>query len=126
MSTRRVTEEHAREIILSMCRQFIDDEPARGESLLDVERRTTQLEWDLTASIGASIRPDSLEDLLATLGEIQSVECGTHPELDQNAALTINTAPDLTDRLNERLRQDLYLVLQLAAFRPAKEASVAA
>lgn len=121
-----LTEDQAREIVLSMCRQFIEDEPARGESLLDTERRTTQLEWDITASIGAAIRPDSLEDLLTTLAEVQSVECGTHPDVEQNAALTINTAPDVTDRLNERLRQDLYLVLQLAAFRPAKLQGVAA
>lgn len=118
----KVTDAQARHIITSMCRQFIEDEPARGESALDEERRTAQLEWDISAAIGASIRPGSLEDTLTTLAGVQSVECGTHPDVVQNAALTVNTAPDVMDRLNDQLREELYFVLQAAeGFIPARD-----
>lgn len=112
--TRKVTDAEARQAIAAKCRQFIEDEPARGESFLDTERRTAQLEWDISAAIGASIRPGSLEDVLTTLAEVQSVETGTHPDVVRNAALTTNTAPDVLDRLNNQLREELYFVIQSA------------
>ena len=116
----RVTEPQARQIIREMCSQFIEDEPARSESVMAELDRLEQLEDDITAAIGADIRHGSLADTLTTLDGIQSVECGTHPDFTQNRALTINTAPDILDRLESQLREDLWFVLQAAGFTPAR------
>jgi hypothetical protein len=119
----RVTEPQARQIIREMCSQFIEDEPARSESVMAELDRLEQLEDDITAKIGADIRHGSLADTLTTLDGIQSVECGTHPDLVQNAALTINTAPDILDRLESQLREDLWFVLQAAGFTAKRYAA---
>lgn len=118
-----VTETQARGIVTRMCRKFIEDEPARGETEIETERRTSQLELEISAQIGHLIRPTSLDDILTTLAEVQSVECGTHLDVDQNQALTINTAPDILDRLESQLREDLYFVLQAAGFTPRRHAA---
>ena len=116
----RVSEVEARQIIRGMCSQYIEDEPARSESVMAELDRLEQLEDDITDAIGADIRHGSLADTLTTLDGIQSVECGTHPELIRNQALTINTAPDILDRLESQLREDLWFVLQAAGFTPAR------
>jgi len=119
----RVTEPQARQIIREMCSQFIEDEPARSESVMAELDRIEQLEDDITALIGADIRHGSLADTLTTLDGIQSVECGTHPDLDRNRALTVNNAPDILDTLESQLREDLYFVLQAAGFTARRYAA---
>jgi len=119
----RVTEVEARQIIREMCSQFIEDEPARSESVMAELDRLEQLEDDITAAIGADIRHGSLADTLTTLDGIQSVECGTHPDLRRNQALTINTAPDILDTLENQLREDLWFVLQAAGFTARRYAA---
>lgn len=112
----RVTEPEARRIIREMCAQFIEDEPARSESVMAELDRLEQLEDNITAAIGADIRHGSLADTLTTLDSIQSVECGTHPDLDQNQALTVNNKPELLERLERQHQEDVWFVLQAAGF----------
>jgi hypothetical protein len=121
----RVTEPQARQIIREMCSQFIEDEPARSESEFDLDRDRSliNLELEISAQIGHVIWPKSLDDTLTTLGEIQSVECGTHGELDQNRALTINNAPDILDDLERQLQEDVWFVLQAAGFTARRYAA---
>jgi hypothetical protein len=119
----RVTDPQARQIIREMCSQFIEDEPARSESVMAELDRLEQLEDDITAAIGADIRHGSLADTLTTLDGIQSVECGTHPDLDQNRTLTINNAPDILDDLERQLQEDVWFVLQAAGFTARRYAA---
>jgi hypothetical protein len=121
----RVTEPEARQIIRELCAQFIEDEPARSENEFDLDRGRSliNLELDISAKLGHVIRPGSLDEALTTLGEIQSVECGTHPDLIQNQALTINTAPDILDTLERQLKEDVYFVLQAAGFTARRYAA---
>jgi hypothetical protein len=127
MSIRRVTEEHARRIILSASRQFVEDTPAR-EPGHEWDARLENLAKHLSAETGADIENavSDLRELITTLEELQSVDTNTHYRIVLNAALTIDNRPDLRDELNRDLRDELAMVLQIAAFRPAKETSVAA
>ena len=127
MSIRKVTEEHARQVILSQCRQFVEDTPAR-EPGHDWDARLENLAKHLTAETGADIENATadLRELITTLEELQSVDTGTHYRIVLNAALTIDNRPDLRDELNRDLNDELAMVLQLAAFRPAKAQKVAA
>ncbi|MBT2537258.1 hypothetical protein [Arthrobacter sp. ISL-69] len=127
MSIRRVTEEHARQIILSQCRQFVEDTPAR-EPGHEWDARLESLAKHLTAETGADIENATadLRELITTFEELQSVDTGTHYRIVLNDALTIDNRPDLRDELNQDLSDELAVVLQISAFRPAKEASVAA
>jgi hypothetical protein len=119
----RVTEPEARQVIRELCAKFIEDEPARSENVMAELDRLEQLEDDITAAIGADIRHGSLVDVMTTLDGIQSVECGTHPDLEQNQALTVNTAPDILDTLERQLQEDVYFVLQAAGFTARRYAA---
>jgi hypothetical protein len=65
----------------------------------------------LTAAIGARVNPIFMDEVLTTFAEIESVECGTHPDLEVNAALTVNNKPDLLDKLNARLTREVAELL---------------
>jgi hypothetical protein len=127
MSIRKVTEAHARQIILSQCRQFVEDTPAR-EPGHEWDIRLENLANHLTNETGADIgnATADLRELITTLEELQSMDTNTHYRIVLNQALTIDNRPDLRDELNLDLRDELAMVLQIAAFRPAKETRVAA
>jgi hypothetical protein len=127
MSIRRVTEEHARQIILSQCRRFVEDTPAR-EPGHEWDARLENLAKHLSTETGADIENAlaDLRELITTLEELQSVDTCTHHRIVLNQALTIDNRPDLRDELNRDLSDELAMVLSVAAFRPAKEAKVAA
>ena len=127
MSIRKVTEEHACQIILSQCRQFVEDTPAR-EPGHEWDARLENLAKHLTAETGADIENATadLRELITTLEELQSVDTNTHYRIVLNQALTIDNRPDLRDEINRNLRDELAMLLSVAAFRPAKETKVAA
>lgn len=129
MSIRKVTEAHARQIILSQCRQFVEDTPW-DEPGHEWDVRLEALANHLTAETGAEIvtATSDLRELITTLEELQSVDTNAHHRIVLNQALTIDNRPDLRDELNRDLRDELALLLSTAAFRPrlVKEAKVAA
>jgi len=57
----------------------------------------------LTASLGARVNPIFMHEVIRLLEELHEVHAGTHAEVDQNAALTVNNAPDLIDRLQQQI-----------------------
>lgn len=127
MSTRKVTEERARAIILSQARQFVED-TAWDEPGHIWDHRVENLAKFLDNETGADISEKAVADLrelITTLEEIQSVDSGTHPSIDLNRSGTIDNRPDLHDTLNQTLRDNLAELLQVSAFRPL-EGQVAA
>lgn len=122
MSIRKTTERHARAVILSQCRQFIEDTPADEPGHL-WDRRTDELALALQSETGADI-PNAMSDLrelLTTLEEIQSVDAGTHHRIDAR----YNNQADLRDELANTLRDNVSELLSVAAFRPISERLVA-
>ncbi|WP_427130405.1 hypothetical protein [Pseudarthrobacter sp. S9] len=126
MSTRKVTEDRARQIILSQCRQFVEDTPA-AEPGHEWDIRVEHLAKHLDSETGADISEKAtgaIRELLATLEELQSVELGTHWRIVINRDLTIDNRPDLRDELTHRtLRDHMYALLQESAFTPARHAA---
>lgn len=128
MSTRKTTERHARSVILSQCRQFIEDTPW-DEPGTEWDRRVEELAKHLDDQTGADISEKAIPDLrelLTTLEEIQSVDAGTHHRIKMNTALTIDNRPDLLDELHELTRQNVSELLQAGSFRAVDEGRVAA
>ncbi|MCO4257353.1 hypothetical protein [Pseudarthrobacter cellobiosi] len=128
MSIRKTTERHARAVILSQCRQFIED-TTWDEPGTVWDRRVENLAKMLDAETGADISQKAIADLrelVTTLEEIQSVDAGTHHRIVMNTALTIDNRPDLRDELNQTLRDNIAELLQVAAFRATDDRQVAA
>ena len=127
MSIRKTTERHAKAVILSQCRQFIED-TTWDEPGTVWDRRSDDLAAHLQAETGADIPAAmyDLRELLTTLEEIQSVDAGTHHRIVLNQALTIDNRPDLRDELAITLRDNVAELLQVAAFKATDEGRVSA
>jgi len=57
----------------------------------------------LTATLGARVNPIFMHEVIRLLEELHTVHAGTHGDLDQNATLTVNNAPDLIDQLQQQI-----------------------
>ena len=57
----------------------------------------------LTATLGARVNPIFMHEVIRLLEELHEVHTGTHPDIDQNQALTVNNATDLIDRLQQQI-----------------------
>lgn len=127
MSIRKVTEDTARRVILSHARQFVEDttwdEPGH---IWDqrVEKLAKYLDNETGTDISEKAIPD-LRELLTTLEEIQSVDTGTHPDIDLNRSGTIDNRHDLRDRLGQTLADNVRELMQAGAFRAANERQAA-
>lgn len=123
MSTRKVTAERAQAIILSHSRQFVEDttwdEPGHVW-----DQRLEKLAKYLDNEIGTDISEKAtadLRELITTLEELQSVDAGTHPDIELNRSGTVDNRNDLRDSIGQVLADNLNELLQVAAFRPIKE-----
>lgn len=128
MSTRKVTAERASAIILSHSRQFIEDTPWDEPGHVwdhRVENLAKFLDNETGADISEKATAD-LRELLTTLEEIQSVDAGTHPDIELNESRTVDNRTDLHDRLAQTLRDNVAELLQVSAFRSIIDGQVAA
>lgn len=122
MSIAKITEERARQIILSQCRQFVEDTPW-DEPGHEWDNRLEALAKYLSSETGADIdskATSDLRELITTLEELESVDTGTRPEINMNRNLTIDNRQDLRDELEGVLRDNMWELLSVAAFRAAK------
>lgn len=127
MSTRKTTTRHARAIVLSQCRQFVED-TTRDEPGHVWDRRVEELAKYLDVQTGADIAEKAIPDLrelITTLEEIQSVDTGTHYRIILNTALTIDNRPDLRDELARTLHDNVTELLQAGNFRTTDERQAA-
>lgn len=127
MSTRKTTTRHARAVVLSQCRQFVEDttwdEPGHVW-----DRRIEELAKHLDSQTGADIAEKAIPDLrelITTLEELQSVDTGTHHRILLNTALTIDNRPDLRDELAGTLHDNVTELLQAGNFRAVDEKEAA-
>lgn len=97
-----VSEMHERWLIRRICSQHVEETPA-NESAREGTRRAIRSCAALTAAIGVRVNPIFMHEVIRLFAELHKVHAGTHPDLDQNAALTINNKPDMIDRLQEQI-----------------------
>lgn len=73
--------------------------------------RATRTEAALNATLRARINRHYMNEVITTMEELESVEAGTHQDLVQNQALTVNNKPDILDRLNQQLSREIAELL---------------
>jgi len=114
----RITEVEARAIIRAYCFDYADNEPA-ALTWWEEERLLNDLTLRLSWYVGRPLTASHIQDVLTTIDELDSVEFGTHPDIERNQAGTIDNTDQLTEALNERLNTEIIQVLSLAGWRPA-------
>ena len=117
-----ITETQARQIIRTFCFDYADNEPANltwWEEEMAVNDLTLRLSW----YVGRPLTATHINDVLTTIDELDSVELGTHPDIERNNSLTIDNRDFLLEHLNVRLNNEISEVLTLAGWRPALRAA---
>jgi hypothetical protein len=93
---------HARWLVRTYCGKHIDETP-KGEPSMDWIARALRTEAALNAALKARVNRINFNEVVSTLEELREVHAGTHPDIEQNAALTINNVPDLLDSLQAQV-----------------------
>lgn len=123
MSIAKLSEPFARRTILSQCKQFVEDTPA-NEPQHEEDHRFENLAKFLSWATGADVYEKALsqlDELITTLQELQSLDVGTHQDILLNESRTVDNRDEIRDRLDQLLADNLFQLLQSAAFRPAKK-----
>jgi hypothetical protein len=68
----------------------------------------------MNAALGARINGADLNQLITDFEELESLECGTHPDLTVNRAGTVDNTDELTDRINQQINATITELLAAA------------
>lgn len=112
-----ITASEARQIIRTYCFDYAETEPADitwWEQERAIEDLTLRLSW----YVGKLLSATHVMDVLTTIDELDSLENGTHQDLNVNRAGTVNNSIELEDRINQQLDTEIAEVLTLAGWRP--------
>jgi len=93
---------HAAWLVRRVCGKHVEEAPL-NETGGEYVARSIRSCAALTASLGARVNPIFMHEVIRLLEELHEVHAGTHADLRQNAALTVNNAPDLIDRLQQQI-----------------------
>ena len=93
---------HAAWLVRRVCGKHVEDAPL-NETGGEYVARSIRSCAALTATLGARVNPIFMHEVIRLLEELHEVHAGTHADLDQNQALTVNNAPDLIDRLQQQI-----------------------
>ena len=93
---------HAAWLVRRVCGRHVEEAPL-NESGGEYVARSIRSCAALTATLGARVNPIFMHEVIRLMSELHEVHAGTHHGLDQNAALTVNNAPDLIDRLQQQI-----------------------
>lgn len=101
---------YARFQVREVCRRHVEETPLVESGREEVGRAIRSCAA-LTAAIGARVNPIFMREVIRLFEELHEVHAGQHPDLDQNAALTLNNKPDLLDRLQEQINHAITELL---------------
>lgn len=104
---------HARYLVRTYCGRHIDDTPADESSRAWIAR-AIRTEAALNAALSARVNRIHFNEVVSTLEELRSVHAGTHPEIKQNQALTINNVPKMLEDINAELNEQIGELLASA------------
>ena len=93
---------HAAWLVRRVCGRHVEEAPL-NETGGEYVARSIRSCAALTASLGARVNPIFMHEVIRLMEELHTVHAGTHADLQQNQALTINNAPDLIDRLQVQI-----------------------
>ena len=93
---------HARWLVRRVCSRHVEETPA-VESAREEVGRAIRSCAALTASLGARVNPIFMREVIRLFEELHEVHAGNHPDIDRNAALTVNNVPGLIEELNRQI-----------------------
>ena len=107
------SEMHARYLVRHYTQRHVAETEARESPAAWIARaRRTQAA--LNAALGVRINGADLNQLITDFEELESVECGTHPDLVVNNARTVDNTGELTDRIQAQINQTITELLTSA------------
>jgi hypothetical protein len=68
----------------------------------------------MNAALGARVNGSDLNQLITDFEELESVECGTHPDLVVNNAGTVDNTLELTERVTAQINATITELLTSA------------
>lgn len=110
-----LTETGARIMVQALVRSFVDQTLVEESSHEWVVRaRRTQ---DMLGRIlGVTPSHFDIEELVTSYEELESVEAGTHPDIQRNAAYTVDNTLAFTEHLLGRINQETTALLTNSGF----------
>ena len=93
---------HARWLVRHYAQQHVTETEARETPAAWIER-AIRTHAALNAALGVRINRADLNQLITDFEELESLECGTHPDLVVNNAGTVDNTGELTDRINAQI-----------------------
>jgi hypothetical protein len=104
---------HARWLVRHYAKQHVAEtlwnEPSR-----EWIARARRTQAAMNAAIGARVNGADLNQLITDFEELESVECGTHPDLVVNNAGTVDNTLDLTERVTKQINDSITELLACA------------
>ena len=107
----KLTKHEAELLVLAECEAHLDEHGADLSAGIRLVVRLSSV-FDVVLDTWATI------DLLAAMDEARDLNDGTHPNLVENAAGTVSNRAELSDIIEERVRDELADVLRGVEFRP--------
>lgn len=104
---------HARWLVRHYAKQHVT-ETEWNESSYSWIARARRTQAAMNAAIGARINGADLNQLITDFEELESVECGTHPDLVVNNAGTVDNTLELTERVTAQINASITELLACA------------
>lgn len=108
-----VSDMHARWLVRHYAgRHVAETEACETPAAWIARARRTQAA--VNAALGVRINGADLNQLITDFEELESVECGTHPDLRVNNAYTVDNTGELTDRIQAQINATVTELLASA------------
>jgi hypothetical protein len=104
---------HARWLVRHYAKQHVS-ETEWNETAGSWIARARRTQAAMNAAIGARVNGADLNQLITDFEELESVECGTHPDLVVNNAGTVDNTLELTERVTAQINASITELLACA------------
>jgi len=104
---------HARWLVRWFCARHIEETDANEPAQAWIAR-AIRTQAALSAAIGARVNGADMNQLITDLEELESIQCGTHPDLTVNNAYTVDNTDELTDRIHRQINATIDALLASA------------
>lgn len=110
----RLTRSEAETAVRALVANFHDETPQDLYNEADFQDLAEQLSWILHGTVTTA----TLSEVYDGFDELAQIERGTHHRIRRNGAFTLDNTPDLLDRVDVRIREAIWFLLQAAGFTP--------
>jgi len=101
---------HARWLVRKVCAQHVEETPLNETAHEEIARAIRSCAT-LNASLGQRVNPIFMREVIRLFEELHEVYSGNHPEIRQNAALTINNVPKMIEDIQAQINDAITELL---------------